>query len=74
MNSNLGEYKIPVNPDVPQIEAFLIQENDKHVGAIGAKGIGETGTPGVAAAIASAVFNATGKRIRSLPITVEKLL
>jgi xanthine dehydrogenase YagR molybdenum-binding subunit len=74
MNSNLGEYHVPVNPDVPNIEAFLIHEDDKEVGAIGAKGVGETGIPGVAAAIANAVYNATGKRIRSLPITPDKLL
>jgi xanthine dehydrogenase YagR molybdenum-binding subunit len=67
MNSNLGEYKVPVNSDIPNIEAFLIEEVDKEVGAIGAKGIGETGITGVAAAIANAVYNATGKRIRIYP-------
>ncbi|HEY9714378.1 MAG TPA: molybdopterin cofactor-binding domain-containing protein, partial [Chroococcales cyanobacterium] len=74
INANLGEYHIPVHADVPQIEAYFIPEDDQQIGAIGAKGVGEIGITGVAAAIANAVFNATGKRVRNLPITPDKLL
>ncbi len=74
INSNLGEYHVPVNADVPAIEAYFVEEEDPHVNAIGAKGIGEIGITGVAAAVANAVYHATGKRIRDLPITPDKLL
>jgi xanthine dehydrogenase YagR molybdenum-binding subunit len=74
MNPNLGEYHVPVNADVPAIEAYFVEEKDPHVNAIGAKGIGEIGITGVAAAVANAVYHATGKRIRDLPITPDKLL
>jgi xanthine dehydrogenase YagR molybdenum-binding subunit len=74
VNANLGEYHVPVNADVPPIEVHFIAEEDKVIDSVGAKGIGEIGITGVAAAIASAVFNATGKRIRALPITPDKLL
>ena len=74
VNSSLGEYHVPVNADIPEIEAFFIEEHDERVNPLGAKGIGEVGLVGVAAAIANAVFHATGKRIRSLPITLDKLL
>jgi xanthine dehydrogenase YagR molybdenum-binding subunit len=63
-----------VNADVPQIEVITIDEKDDHVNAIGTKGIGEIGITGVAAAIANAVFHATGKRVRELPIRLDKLL
>lgn len=74
VNPNLGEYHVPVNADIPAIEAYFVAENDPHINAIGAKGIGEIGITGVAAAIANAVYHATGKRIRSLPITLDKLI
>ncbi len=74
VNPNLGEYHVPVNADVPAIEAYFVQEEDPHVNAIGAKGVGEIGITGVAAAVANAVYHATGKRIRDLPITPDKLL
>lgn len=74
VNPNLGEYHVPVNADIPAIEAYFIAENDPHVNPIGAKGIGEIGITGVAAAIANAIYHATGKRIRDLPITPDKLL
>ena len=74
VNPNLGEYHVPVNADIPAIEAYFVEENDPHVNAIGAKGIGEIGITGVAAAVANAVYHATGKRIRDLPITPDKLL
>jgi xanthine dehydrogenase YagR molybdenum-binding subunit len=73
-NVNLGEYLLPVHADVPSIEVILIEEDDPHVNPIGAKGIGEIGIVGVAPAIANAVFHATGKRVRDLPITIEKVM
>ncbi|MGI2908858.1 xanthine dehydrogenase family protein molybdopterin-binding subunit [Tolypothrix sp. VBCCA 56010] len=74
VNPNLGEYHVPVNADVPAIEVYFVEEKDPHVNALGAKGIGEIGITGVAAAVANAVYHATGKRIRDLPITPDKLL
>ncbi len=75
MNANLGEYLVPVNADIPAaIEALWIDEIDPHVNLVGAKGIGEIGITGAAAAIANAVFHATGKRVRDLPISPEKLI
>ena len=74
VNANFGEYHVPVNADVPSIETFFVEERDDHVNPLGAKGIGEVSYVGVAAAVANAVFHATGKRIRRLPITLDKLL
>ena len=74
VNANLGEYHIPVNADIGAIDIAFIAEDDPHVNLLGAKGIGEIGITGVAGAIGNAVFNATGKRIRDLPITLDKLL
>ena len=74
VNSNLAEYHVPVNADIPQIEAFFVEEVDDKVNPLGVKGIGEVGYVGVSSAIANAVFNATGKRIRKLPITLDKLM
>ena len=74
VNSSLAEYHVPVNADIPQIEAFFVEELDDKVNPLGVKGIGEIGYVGVASAIANAVFNATGKRIRTLPITLDKLM
>jgi xanthine dehydrogenase YagR molybdenum-binding subunit len=74
VNNNLAEYHVPVNADVGSIEALWVTEEDDHVSPIGAKGIGEIGITGAAAAIANAVFHATGKRVRDLPITLDKLL
>jgi len=74
VNQNLGEYHVPVNADIPAIEAYFVDETDSHVNSIGAKGVGEIGITGVAAAVANAVYHATGKRIRDLPITPDKLL
>ncbi len=70
----LADYHIPSNLDVPEIETIFIDEKDEFVNKLGVKGIGEIGIVGVAAAIANAIFNATGKRIRDLPITPDKLL
>jgi xanthine dehydrogenase YagR molybdenum-binding subunit len=74
MNANLAEYLVPVHADVPATEAIMVEEDDPHVNEIGVKGIGEIGIVGAAAAIANAVYHATGKRIRDLPITPDKLL
>jgi xanthine dehydrogenase YagR molybdenum-binding subunit len=73
MNPSLAEYHVPVNLDVPHIEILYNNIPDEHT-PLGARGIGEIGITGVAAAIANAVFNATGKRVRDLPITLDKLL
>jgi xanthine dehydrogenase YagR molybdenum-binding subunit len=73
-NVNFAEYLVPVNPDIQSIEVILVEETDPHINPIGVKGIGEVSIVGVAPAIANAVFHATGKRVRELPITVEKLL
>jgi CO/xanthine dehydrogenase Mo-binding subunit len=72
-NATFGDYLIPVNADVPDIDVVFVGEPDKF-SPIGAKGLGEVGTVGVSAAIANAVYHATGRRIRSLPITLDKLL
>jgi xanthine dehydrogenase YagR molybdenum-binding subunit len=74
VNADIAEYHIPVHADVPAIEVLFVDEHDPHVDPIGAKGIGEIGMTGVAAAIANAVFHATGVRVRDLPITLDKLL
>ena len=74
VNTNLAEYHVPVNADVPEIDVVLIEEQDSLVSPLGAKGAGEIGITGAAGAICNAVFHATGKRVRDLPITLDKLL
>jgi xanthine dehydrogenase YagR molybdenum-binding subunit len=74
MTANLSEYLVPVNADISALDVILVPEDDPHVNEIGVKGIGEIGIVGAAAAIANAVFHATGKRVRDLPIAPEKLL
>jgi len=73
MNPSLAEYHLPVHLDVPEIDVIWTDIPDPHT-PMGARGIGEVGITGVAAAVANAIFNATGKRIRDLPLTLEKLL
>ena len=73
MNPSLAEYHIPVHMDVPEIEVIWTDIPDPHA-PMGAHGVGEIGVTGVAAAVANAIFNATGKRIRDLPITLDKLM
>ncbi|SFM87299.1 xanthine dehydrogenase, molybdenum binding subunit apoprotein [Chitinophaga sp. YR627] len=70
----LADYHVPVNLDVPPIDVHFIGKPDPHISPIGARGIGEIGITGVSAAIANAVFNATGKRLRDLPLTPDKLV
>jgi xanthine dehydrogenase YagR molybdenum-binding subunit len=74
MNPNLGEYHIPVNADVPSLEAILVEEHDPHVNALGIKGVGEIGITGTAGAVANAVWHATGVRVRKFPITPDGLI
>ena len=74
VNNNLAEYHVPTNPDIGELDVSWVEEDDRHVSLIGAKGIGEIGITGSAAAVANAIFHATGKRIRDLPITPDKLL
>ena len=72
MNPSLAEYHVPVNADVPYIDVIYNDIPDEHT-PLGAHGIGEIGITGTAAAIANAIFNATGKRVRDLPITMDKI-
>ncbi|RIY02532.1 xanthine dehydrogenase family protein molybdopterin-binding subunit [Aureimonas flava] len=74
MNADLAEYRIPVNADVPPMEAILVHEDDPHVNALGIKGVGEIGITGTAGAIANAVRHATGRRIRRFPIGLADLV
>ncbi|MEB0043371.1 MULTISPECIES: xanthine dehydrogenase family protein molybdopterin-binding subunit [unclassified Pseudomonas] len=74
MNHSLAEYHIPVNADIGHIEVIFVEENDDIVNALGSKGVGEIGICGVAAAVANAIYHATGKRIRDFPITLDKLI
>jgi xanthine dehydrogenase YagR molybdenum-binding subunit len=71
MNANLAEYRVPVNADVPSIEAIMVEEHDPHVNALGIKGVGEIGVTGSAGAVANAVWHATGIRVRKFPIALE---
>ena len=71
---DLADYHVPVNRDVPAIDVITVEEEDPHVNDVGAKGLGEIGNTGIAAAIANAVYQATGTRVRDLPITLDKLL
>ena len=73
-NDNLAEYLIPVNADVPSVEIIMVPEQDDKVNELGIKGIGEIGIVGMNAAVANAIYHATGTRLRDLPVRVEKLL
>jgi xanthine dehydrogenase YagR molybdenum-binding subunit len=74
MNPNIAEYHVPVNADVHDIKVIFVDEPDAIINPLGIKGVGEIGIVGVAAAIANAIYHATGKRVRDLPITVDKLM
>ena len=74
MNANIAEYHVPVNADIHDIKVIFVDEPDATVNPLGIKGLGEIGIVGVAAAIANAVYHATGKRVRDLPITLDKVI
>ena len=74
MTRNLADYHVPVNADIHEIEVIFVEEKDDEINPLGVKGVGEIGIIGTAAAIANAVYHATGKRVRDLPITLDKLL
>nr|WP_217636429.1 MULTISPECIES: xanthine dehydrogenase family protein molybdopterin-binding subunit [unclassified Duganella] len=74
MNHNLAEYHVSVNADIHEIDVIFVQEDDRIVSKIGAKGVGEIGLVGVSAAISNAIYHATGKRVRSTPMTPDKIM
>lgn len=74
VNNNVGDYLVPTNADIPDIQVISVGVPDYGASALGGKGVGEVGIVGVAPAIANAVYHATGKRVRDLPITLEKLI
>ena len=74
MNHNLAEYHVPVHADVHEIDVIFVDEHDREFNPLGIKGVGEIGIVGTAAAIGNAIFHATGKRVRDLPITIDKLM
>lgn len=74
VNANLGDYLLPVNADIDDIKAIMVEEEDKLINAAGVKGVGEIGVVGMAAAIANALYHATGRRLRDLPLRIEHVL
>ena len=74
VNAHMADYLLPVNLDIPHLEAHFVDEVDPHVNPLGVKGLGEIALVGTAPTIANAVYHATGKRIRRLPITIEDML
>ena len=74
MNANIAEYHVPVNADVHDIKVIFVEEPDSTINPLGIKGVGEIGIVGVAAAVANAIYHATGKRVRDLPITLNKII
>jgi xanthine dehydrogenase YagR molybdenum-binding subunit len=74
INSNLADYIMAVNADVPKLDVHFVEFPDKEINELGARGIGEIGLAGIAAAMTAAVYHATGVRVRELPIKIEYLL
>ena len=74
MTHNLADYHVPTNADVQGIDVIFVEERDEEINQLGTKGVGEIGIVGTPAAIANAIYHATGKRIRDLPITIDKLM
>ena len=74
MNPSMAEYHVPVCADIPEFDVDFINQPDPHMPDLGARGIGEIGIVGSPAAVANAIFHATGKRVRELPITPDKLI
>jgi xanthine dehydrogenase YagR molybdenum-binding subunit len=73
-NADLANYHVPVNADIPNMTVEFVEEHDPFINAMGVKGIGEISMVGVAAAVANAVYHATGKRLRDLPLTPDKVM
>ena len=73
-NANLAEYHVPVNADIGAIDITFVDAADPYINSLGVKGIGEIGITGVPAAIANAVYHATGVRVRDLPLTLDKVM
>ncbi|WP_024506644.1 xanthine dehydrogenase family protein molybdopterin-binding subunit [Bradyrhizobium sp. ARR65] len=73
VNDNLADYLVPVNADTPSVDVILLSETDEHIDPAGVKGLGELGNVGTAAAVCNAIYNATGQRIRKLPVRLEKI-
>jgi xanthine dehydrogenase YagR molybdenum-binding subunit len=74
VNANLADYLVPVNADIPDLRTIIVAGDDRNANPVGVKGMGELPTVGVAAAVANAVYHATGTRVRTLPIRLEALL
>jgi xanthine dehydrogenase YagR molybdenum-binding subunit len=74
VTNNLADYHVPVNADIPPIDVAFVEYPDLNFNALGVRGIGEIGITGVAAAVANAVYHASGRRVRDLPILPERLL
>jgi xanthine dehydrogenase YagR molybdenum-binding subunit len=74
VNRDLAEYLVPVHADIPEIDAVLLDGHDEKANILGVKGVGELGICGAGAAVANAVFNATGVRVRDFPITLDKVM
>ncbi|MET0245211.1 MAG: xanthine dehydrogenase family protein molybdopterin-binding subunit, partial [Sphingomonas sp.] len=74
VNRDLGEYHVPVHADIPDIDVLFLDERDHAANPLLAKGVGELGVCGAGAAVANAIYNATGVRIRDFPCTLDKLL
>lgn len=74
VNAHMADYLVPANLDIPHLDAVFVDEEDPHVNQLGVKGLGEIALVGTAPAIANAVFHATGRRVRNLPIRIEDVL
>jgi xanthine dehydrogenase YagR molybdenum-binding subunit len=74
VNANLADYVVPVHADIPPMDVLFLDQPDTHLNPLGAKGVGEIAIVGIAPAIGNAVYHATGRRVRDLPITLDKLL
>ena len=74
VNANFADYHVPVNADIPDLDVSFIDEHDSYANPLGAKGLAELALVGVVPAVANAVYHATGRRFRDLPITPDKLL